>query len=1094
MQRLLILAALAFSLPAFAKPADLHTPVPMDPELFGLWLWDGTPAAPTPTPVEAVPERMNRAWERFQSATPGQWHTTWVRQSPSFVLGGSIPAPGAVANAERAAEAAREILTRHVDLLAPGAAASDFVLVANHLNEAGDYRTVGFEQTYRGLPVVGGHLSVRIKNDRIFALSSQAVPFVDLQIDNRTLAPAKAKAAAKSWIASLRGGEPRAEDVDGPMILPFAKEDGRLQFERVLKVRLESFEPLEFWDVFIRASNGAPVARRQTLKFIDGEVRFRTPDGNPQAGRVTEAAREVTLTGQIASDAPFTVQLDGQGQFSTMGSEPVVLSNPTQTAIDLGGGPITSGLSSPTVRVADIGNGSPTPIEGEIADGGVLEVDFQSDQFNDAVLNTYLSTLDVRARILDLIPNLGWLVNNQQLALSNFTNSCNAVSTGQFIIMFRAGNGCENTGLLDDVVFHEFGHTVHAQSLIRSVGSFDSAHSEGLSDYIAATLTDDSSIGEGIRFTTQPIRETDPANSVLWSRVQNSQVPHTRGLTYAGAMWDLRAALQAKLGEEAGTRAVDLLWFETLRRANGIPTTFEETIAADDDDGDLSNGTPNFCEIFEAFDEHELVFTSAFESGTGPVAVDGLDIEVPLLASPVSCGNDVTSGTVNWTAEDGTTGTVELALGSTRLSGRLPADEVPLGQIIEFDILTTRSDGDAIRLPQNPAAPTFQTFNGELEELSCNDFSSDPFANGFVSEQRAGPIRPGANDWQFGEPQGRSGDPGAAFSGAGAIGNDLGLAFPGGGVGNGAYQPGIANAILFPSVTAGDRDRIILRYQRWLTVEDGNFDRATIAVNNRIAWQNASGAGNHEDSQWVQHYVDVTDLVGADGVVDVDFVLLTDGGLNFGGWTIDDFCVTGYDVPVCGNSQVEAGEVCDDGNQVNGDGCETDCTETPTTMCGNGILETGEVCDDGNQVDGDGCETDCTETPAAICGNGILETGEVCDDGNQADGDGCEADCTSTPSAPVCGDGIVEAGEACDDGNQVNGDGCQADCTITEPETCDDGSAPPCDGDGDANGGGGGAGSLSPSEGGCSSTGPNGGLLTALLLLGAFIALRPRRT
>jgi len=1088
MQRFLILAALAFSLPAFAKPAELHTPVPMDPQMFGLWLWDGTPAAPTPTPVEAVPQRMDRAWERFQTANPGQWHTTWVRQSPSFIFGGSIPAPGAVASAERAAEAAREILNRHVDLLAPGAAASDFVLVANHLNEAGDYRTVGFEQTYRGLPVVGGHLSVRIKNDRIFALSSQAVPFVDLQIDEKTLDPSQAGEAARDWIGSVRGGRPTVEAVEGPMVLPFAKEDGRLQFERVLKVKLESFEPLEFWDVYIDARSGAPVARRQTLKFIDGEVRFRTPDGNPQAGRVTEPARDLRLEGQIGGGALFDVQLDGQGRFSTMGTEPVTLSNPRQPGVDLGGGPITSGMSSPTVRVADIGNGGPTPITGEISDGGVLEFDFASNQFNDATLNTYLSTLDVRDRILDLVPNLGWLINNQQLALSNFTSSCNAVSTGQFIIMFRAGNGCENTGLLDDVVFHEFGHTVHAQSLIRSVGSFDNAHSEGLSDYIAATLTEDSSIGEGIRFSNQPIRETNPSTSVTWSQVQNSQVPHTRGLTYAGSMWDLKQALQAKLGEEDGARTADLLWFETLRRANGIPTTFEETIAADDDDGDLSNGTPNFCEILEAFDEHELVFTSAFESGTGPVAIDGLNIEVPLLASSVSCGQNVTSGTVNWTAEDGTTGTVELNLGNARLSGRLPADEVPVGQIVEFDILTTRSEGDAVRLPQNPAAPTFQTFNGELEEFSCNDFSSDPFATGFASEQRAGQSRPGANDWQFGEPQGRSGDPDGAFSGTGAIGNDLGLAFPGGGAGNGAYQPGIANAMLFPSVTVEARDRLILRYKRWLTVEDANFDRATIAVNNRVAWQNAAGAGNHEDSQWVEHYVDVTDLVGADGVVDVDFVLLTDGGLNFGGWTVDDFCVTGYDVPECGNGQVEDGETCDDGNLVDGDGCEATCIETPP-VCGDGVVEGGEACDDGNQVNGDGCEADCTETPTGVCGNGILESGETCDDGNQVDGDGCEADCTQTPSAPVCGDGIIESGEACDDGNTVDGDGCQADCTITEPETCDDGSAPPCGG----STGGAGGGSLTPSEGGCSSTGPNGGLLTALLLLGAFATLRRRR-
>ena len=34
--------------------------------------------------------------------------------------------------------------------------------------------------------------------------------------------------------------------------------------------------------------------------------------------------------------------------------------------------------------------------------------------------------------------------------------------------------------------------------------------------------------------------------------------------------------------------------------------------------------------------------------------------------------------------------------------------------------------------------------------------------------------------------------------------------------------------------------------------------------------------------------------------------------------------------PACGNGLPDPGEECDDGNQVNGDGCETTCTPTPT--------------------------------------------------------------------------------------------------------------------------------------------------------------------
>ncbi len=120
----------------------------------------------------------------------------------------------------------------------------------------------------------------------------------------------------------------------------------------------------------------------------------------------------------------------------------------------------------------------------------------------------------------------------------------------------------------------------------------------------------------------------------------------------------------------------------------------------------------------------------------------------------------------------------------------------------------------------------------------------------------------------------------------------------------------------------------------------------------------------------------------------------------------------------CGDSTTDPGETCDDGNAVDGDGCDTNCT---STACGNGILTGSEECDDGNPVDGDGCDTNCTST---ACGNGILTGGEACDDGNPVEGDGCDTNCTYT----ACGNGVVTAGEQCDDGNDDGADACSTSC------------------------------------------------------------------
>jgi cysteine-rich repeat protein len=63
--------------------------------------------------------------------------------------------------------------------------------------------------------------------------------------------------------------------------------------------------------------------------------------------------------------------------------------------------------------------------------------------------------------------------------------------------------------------------------------------------------------------------------------------------------------------------------------------------------------------------------------------------------------------------------------------------------------------------------------------------------------------------------------------------------------------------------------------------------------------------------------------------------------------------------------------------------------------CGDGVVDPGEQCDDGNALDGDGCDGNCTLT---ACGNGVVTSGEECDDGNAHGCDGCDPGCQEEPS------------------------------------------------------------------------------------------------
>lgn len=95
--------------------------------------------------------------------------------------------------------------------------------------------------------------------------------------------------------------------------------------------------------------------------------------------------------------------------------------------------------------------------------------------------------------------------------------------------------------------------------------------------------------------------------------------------------------------------------------------------------------------------------------------------------------------------------------------------------------------------------------------------------------------------------------------------------------------------------------------------------------------------------------------------------------------------------------------------------------------CGDNNLDPGEQCDDGNQVDGDGCDSNCTVT---ACGNRIVTAGEQCDDGNVATGDCCDASCMFEPVAAPCNDA-----NACTRTDGCDGAGSCAGAATPDP-TC----------------------------------------------------------
>ncbi len=99
-------------------------------------------------------------------------------------------------------------------------------------------------------------------------------------------------------------------------------------------------------------------------------------------------------------------------------------------------------------------------------------------------------------------------------------------------------------------------------------------------------------------------------------------------------------------------------------------------------------------------------------------------------------------------------------------------------------------------------------------------------------------------------------------------------------------------------------------------------------------------------------------------------------------------------------------------------GCGHDSRKTGSAQCGNSIVEEGETCDDGNADELDGCSSVCA-----------TEEGWECPPAGGA--------CQRQEVKPHCGNGRIEPdlGEVCDAGEN-NGVGCTTDCQLEEGYEC----------------------------------------------------------
>jgi cysteine-rich repeat protein len=127
----------------------------------------------------------------------------------------------------------------------------------------------------------------------------------------------------------------------------------------------------------------------------------------------------------------------------------------------------------------------------------------------------------------------------------------------------------------------------------------------------------------------------------------------------------------------------------------------------------------------------------------------------------------------------------------------------------------------------------------------------------------------------------------------------------------------------------------------------------------------------------------------------------TDGGSTWRAAGLQGRTVTGIAIDSTNPATLYAGT--DNGVFKSADGAGTwiGTGLVKEVICGDGVVGCDEPCDDGNPVNGDGCDANCT--PSA-CGNGVVSASEECDDGNPETFDFCDALHGCQHGRPCAGD------------------------------------------------------------------------------------------
>ncbi|MBL8729520.1 MAG: hypothetical protein JNM25_13890 [Planctomycetes bacterium] len=873
-------------------------------------------AAQDPT-IQDDAHSPKTALAALQAKSGNQWVVQWhpATGTPSAIYGPGLPLADWRQNTlEEARRHAGLLLAEHHDLLGIGASAFREEIGAR----MGRTWSFTFDQFFGGLPVIDGRVDLRIHMKGVVSmLGSRAWP-IPADFD---LTPAIGDEVATAIAWDALGATPIGLPAPAPRLCIW----GDIHAPQASPVFLA-------WEVAIRsADQQGPFGRSYVDAKTGAVLRFENDRHNcgfPGCTKATHAAnvaiRDAVTTVEPAPAAtPATTPLlpvvttvtvmgwtrTGADATSALVNTPlrgIVLNVPGiglkttdqngQFTIDIASQVTISVNGLDGIHHALI-NGPNAPTGSFVVDPGVnatIQLLTSGATTNEAAHTTTAYWVDkTNEWARSILGNTAQLNTADNIAANvNVASTCNASYGGNTLNFYNAGGGCANTAF-STVIAHEWGHGLDDRYGGISNTSTDGL-SEGWGDIIGLYLVDSPNLGLGFQSPGVPLRSGN--NTKLYGT--QSEV-HNAGEIWMGFAWKYRENLRAAFGTPTAIAVSnDTVIGSIVADATNQADAVREVFIADDDDGNLLNGTPHYAQLSAAaiaknMPYPELVLANFFHSPltatTQRLTPRDCQVTVVPLIGTVSQMKLVFN-----TGGGSTIRSMHPNGSANGYRALLPGRDAGA---VNYHFEALMSGGGTARYPSAGELSYVVDAGGSLPFVSV---FSDGFETGGAGWTSAQVLA--QNDWQLGDPAGKSGtsggiawaDPQLAATGGNCYGNDLGNTI-GTTTWNGAYAANVENYLRAPVINCTGLSGVRLRFKRWLTVEDATYDQARLFVNGVLIWQNPTGAAL-VDTSWQQ--VDYA-IPNADNnpFVQIEWRLKSDGSVQLGGWNIDDVEVGTQVVP-----------------------------------------------------------------------------------------------------------------------------------------------------------------------------------------------------